>query len=451
MTNQLIANHEAEDAIIGALFQMPGSLGELDLVAEDFWNQRNGMIFDTMFTMMTTGQTSFDVLLVAEELKKAGKLGEIGGEAHLHSLEAIPDGLFQLEEYAAIVKNLSNNRKLLNLSQRIATEAYKGTDSSEIIDEATKGLYDIFQDDGARDATSMYDVATQIYEDVTTKVKRGFDTGFIALDDWFGGFVPGQFVVVAGRTGMGKTKLLLDFAYQIANRMKHQNEHSPGDLPKLVPFFSMEMMAAELGTRLAAAVANVDSRKIRKGSLTANEQAKMIAALGPVSELPLVVDDTTTLTPAKLRNKIMKLQMEYKLEIVIVDYIQLMSGDGKRYSNRQEEISYITRMLKGIAGELGVTIIAAAQLSRAPEQRSDKRPMLSDLRESGSIENDANVVMFVYRDSYYEDIVTQPNGKETAEIIIGKFRGGPTGTIHMQYHPIVGFDDIDENKVKSIG
>lgn len=418
-------SREAEEAVIGAVMINPEAYYDVAqfLQAEDFYIHRHRWIWQA-FTRLHEQRTPIDFLTVTEELDQMGQLGEIGGPAYLTVLiNNVPSSL-HAEAYGRVVEETAVRRRMLDAANLIAKVAYKedaGID--DVMNEAEKAIFGVSEKRLTRDLQPIQQVLSDYYDRIDQLNRRGEDTfgvpsGFLDLDRLLGGMQPSDFLIIAGRPGTGKTAFMLSAAKNAAQTYK-----------KHVAIFSLEMANEQLVQRLIAQETGIDTHHLRTGKLTEDEWPLFAHAIEVLGDTRMFLDDTPGLTPIQLRTKCRRLHMEFRLDLVIVDYIQLMSG-GMRIENRVQEVSYISRNLKMLARELNVPVLAAAQLSRAIEQRADKEPQLSDLRESGSLEQDSDVVMFIHRPDMYDRDNTRPN---IAEIKVAKHRNGPTGTIEMVF------------------
>ncbi len=420
-------SREAEEAVIGAILINPEVYYDVAsfLQAEDFYIHRNRWIWEA-FTRLHEQRQPIDLLTVAEELDRMGHLEEIGGTAYLTALmNQVPTSL-HAAAYGRVVEAHSIRRKMLQAANQIATLAYSEEKNVEdALDEAEKALFLVGERRLRHDVRPISAVLSEYYDRIDELARRpegiyGVPTGFIDLDRLLAGLQPSDLLIVAGRPGQGKTGFLLSIARNAALLYK-----------KHVAIFSLEMSSEQLVQRLIAQETGIDSQRLRTGRLTEDEWPLFTHAIEVLSDTHIFLDDTPAITPLQLRTKCRRLHMEYGLDLIILDYLQLMGGD-VRAENRVQEVSYISRNLKILARELNVPVLAAAQLSRAVEQRADKRPVLSDLRESGSLEQDADIVMFIYRPDQYEKDTTRKN---IAEIIVAKHRNGPVGTIELVFLP----------------
>jgi replicative DNA helicase len=416
-------NIEAEEAVLGSLLIDPEALYRVSsfLKPEDFYIVKNGWVYDTILSLHERRQPA-DFVTVCDELENRGQLEEVGGAAYISSLiNAVPTAI-HVEAYGHIVERTALRRRLIAAASQIASLAYEEDQSvDEVIDRSEAVLFSISQRRIARDLTPIKQVLADYYDRIAYLYEHrgeplGIPTGFVDLDKLLGGLQRSDLTIVAARPGVGKTSLLLNIALSAARKYKQK-----------VAIFSLEMSNEQLVQRLMSSETGIDSQRLRLGDLKENEWPKFVEAAGRLSDTMIFVDDTPGISALQLRTKARRLHAEYGLDLIVVDYLQLMSGDF-RSENRVQEISYISRALKGLARELNVPLVAASQLSRAVEQRHDKRPILSDLRDSGSIEQDADVVIFIYRDELYDPDTEMKN---IADILISKHRHGPTGTIQL--------------------
>jgi replicative DNA helicase len=418
-------NREAEEAVVGAVLINPEAYYDLAqfLQADDFYIHRHRWIWEA-FNRLHEKRIPLDFLTVTEELQTAGQLAEIGGPAYLTALlNQVPTSL-HAEAYGRMVEAASIRRRLLTSANQVATLAYNEHESVEnVIEESEKSIFNVSERRLKKDLLPISTVLSDYYDRIDELAKRsgeifGVPTGFVDLDRMLTGLQPSDLLIIAGRPGQGKSGFLLSVARNAA--LLHK---------KHVAIFSLEMSNEQVVQRLLAQESGIDSQRLRNGKLNENEWPLLTHAIEVLSDTHIFLDDTPALTPLGLRTKCRRLHMEFGLDLVILDYIQLMGGD-TRNENRVQEVSYISRNLKVLARELNVPVLAAAQLSRAVEQRDKKRPILSDLRESGSIEQDADIVMFIYREDQYEKETDKPN---VAEIILSKHRNGPTGSVELVF------------------
>lgn len=425
-TALVIPHHrEAEEAVIGAVLINPEAYYDLAqfLQADDFYIHRNRWIWEA-FTRLHEQRIPIDLLTVSEELERAGRLAEAGGPAYLTALlNQVPTSL-HAEAYGRLVEAASIRRRMLTAANQIATLAYNQQETVDnALTEAEKSIFNVSERRLRRDVQPISQVLSEYYDQLDELARRpeemfGVPTGFIDLDRLLSGMQPSDLLIIAGRPGQGKSGFLLSVARNAA--LLHK---------KHVAVFSLEMSNEQVVQRLLAQETGIDSQRLRNGKLTEDEWPLLTHAIEVLGDTHLFLDDTPAITPLALRTKCRRLHMEYGLDLILLDYLQLMGGD-MRTENRVQEVSYISRSLKALARELNVPVLAAAQLSRAVEQRTDKRPVLSDLRESGSLEQDADVVMFIYRPDQYEQDTVKQN---VAEIIVAKHRNGPTGSIELVF------------------
>jgi len=416
-------NVEAEEAVLGSLLIDPEAIFRVStfLKPEDFFIVKNGWIYDVVLSLHERRQPA-DFVTVCDELENRKQLEEVGGAAYIASLiNSVPTAI-HVEAYGHIVERTALRRRLISAASQIASFAYEEDQNvDEVIDRSEAVLFGISQRRTARDLVPIKQVLTDYYDRIAYLFEHrgeplGVPTGFIDLDKLLGGLQRSDLIIVASRPGVGKTSLLLAMALTAARRYKQR-----------VAVFSLEMSCEQLVQRLMSSETGIDSQRLRLGDLQESEWPRFVEAAGRLSDTMLFVDDTPSISALQLRTKARRLHAEYGLDLIMVDYLQLMSGD-VRVENRVQEISYISRALKGLARELNLPVVAASQLSRAVELRGDKKPILSDLRESGSIEQDADVVMFIYRDEMYNP---DSELKNIADIIVAKHRHGPTGTVQL--------------------
>jgi len=418
---------EAEQSVIGAMLldKEAITVASEQINGEDFYGKQYGILFDAMIELNDEGKP-VDLMILQNRLKEKGVPPEI------YSLEFIRDVMgavptsANIKYYAGIVAEKSVLRKLIRINEEIANNCYSQKESLELLlEEAEKKIFEIVQKRNNSDFIPIRQVvmnAMNLIEEASKNkgAVTGIATGFLDLDYKTAGMQPSDLILVAARPSMGKTAFVLNIAQHVA--IKEQ---------KAVAIFSLEMSKEQLVNRLLSLESKVNSQAIRTGNMKDDEWERLIESADSIGKSKLLIDDTPGIVISELRSKCRKFKLEYNLEMVIIDYLQLMTGSGKNES-RQQEISDISRSLKALARELHVPVIALSQLSRAVEQRPDHRPMLSDLRESGAIEQDADVVMFIYRDDYYNK---DTELKNVAEIIIAKQRNGAIGTINLAWLP----------------
>jgi len=418
-------NIDAEQAVLGALFLDNSAIAMVtrSLQPEDFYMEAHRVIFKTILDLEENGQLA-DLVTVTDLLRRRGALDKVGGATYVATLSNISPTSANAEHYAHIVEEKALLRNLITLATRLAGMGYEGSEDAErLMEEAEKMLMEL----GSRRTSALFVEIKDVLMDTFKHLEHlyqhkgeinGVPTGFADLDNLCQGLQPGDLVIVAGRPSMGKTSFGMCIAYNAAREMN-----------KPVAVFSLEMSKEQLVQRMLCAEAMVDQHKIRSGFIADEDWGKLTQKASDLAKLPLFIDDSGVLTVRQLRAKTRRLHMEKGLGLIVIDYLQLMQGSS-RIENRQQEIADISRSLKGLAKELGVPIIALAQLSRSVEQRQDKRPQMSDLRESGSLEQDADMVMFIYRDEYYNPD-TEKIG--IADIIIAKQRNGPTGVVELAF------------------
>lgn len=418
---------EAEQSVIGSMIMDSEAIMTASeiLTNEDFYQRQYGILFDAMVELYNEGK-AVDLVTLQDRLKEKDVPPEV---ASLEFVKDILDSVYtsaHIRQYASIVHEKAMLRRLIRTTEGIANACYAGKESMEdIFVDTEKQIFDIIQQNTSGEYVPIKDVVLNALDkiEMASRTKgnvTGIPTGFIDLDYKTAGFQPSDLILVAARPSMGKTALVLNIAQHMAFRED-----------VTVAVFSLEMSKEQLVNRLLSLESRVDSQSIRTGNLTDEDWSKLIEGAGVIGKSHLIIDDTPGISVTELRSKCRKFKMEHNLGIIIIDYLQLMTGS-KRSESRQQEISDISRSLKAVARELNVPVVALSQLSRAVEQRPDHRPMLSDLRESGAIEQDADVVMFIYRDDYYNKDTAKPN---VAEIIIAKQRNGAIGTIELAWLP----------------
>ena len=418
---------EAEQSVIGSMIMDSEAIMTASeiLTSEDFYQRQYGILFDAMVELYNEGK-AVDLVTLQDRLKEKDVPPEV---ASLEFVKDILDSVYtsaHIRQYASIVHEKAMLRRLIRTTEGIANACYAGKESMEdIFVDTEKQIFDIIQQNTSGEYVPIKDVVLNALDkiEMASRTKgnvTGIPTGFIDLDYKTAGFQPSDLILVAARPSMGKTALVLNIAQHMAFRED-----------VTVAVFSLEMSKEQLVNRLLSLESRVDSQSIRTGNLTDEDWSKLIEGAGVIGKSHLIIDDTPGISVTELRSKCRKFKMEHNLGIIIIDYLQLMTGS-KRSESRQPEISDISRSLKAVARELNVPVVALSQLSRAVEQRPDHRPMLSDLRESGAIEQDADVVMFIYRDDYYNKDTAKPN---VAEIIIAKQRNGAIGTIELAWLP----------------
>ncbi|MBA3678962.1 replicative DNA helicase [Candidatus Saccharibacteria bacterium] len=430
-------NAEAESSLIGSLLiDKDGIIKVADIVAtDDFYVTKNSQIFEAILGLFERREP-IDVITLADSLEKNGHLEDVGGAAYLTELVNSVPSSAHVAQYAHIVAEKATLRRLIDAASSINSMAYAEGDALDsVLDEAEQTLFAVSQKHLKQNFTPIQDVLTQSFERLDSLHKdktslRGIPTGYRALDNLLAGLQNSDLIILAARPSMGKTSLALNIAQHVATK-----EGIP------VGIFSLEMSKEQLIDRLLSSEAGIDSWKLRTGNLEDSDFEKINKAMGTLSESPIYIDDSAMANVMEMRTKARRLQSENDLGLIIIDYLQLMSGRNSGGDNRVQEISEISRGLKGLARELNVPVIALSQLSRSVEMRSPKIPQLSDLRESGSIEQDADVVMFIYREDYYEK---DSDRKSLADILVRKHRNGPTGEVELYFQPeLMLFRNVD--------
>ena len=418
---------EAEQSVVGAmLMDKDAILAASEIICgDDFYQNAYGVIFDSMVELFNEGKP-VDLITLQERLKEKDLPPEISSlECVRDRVAAVPTSA-NVRYYAQIVSDKAVMRKLIKMNDELSNICYAGNEPLEsVLEKTEKSVFQLLQNRNAGEYVPIRQVVMNALEKVEKASKSkgtvtGIPTGFIDLDYKLSGLQPSDLVLVAARPSMGKTAFVLNIAQYVAFKKD-----------KCTAIFSLEMSKEQLVNRLFSLESQVDAQALRTGNMKDSDWEKLIEAAGIIGQSNLIIDDTPSISISELRSKCRKYKMEHGLDLIIIDYLQLMSGSvGGRSESRQQEISDISRSLKALARELNVPVIALSQLSRAVEQRPDKRPMLSDLRESGAIEQDADVVMFIYRDEYYNK---DSEYKKQAEIIIAKQRNGPVGTVHLAW------------------
>ena len=419
---------EAEQSVIGSMIMDREAIivaSEI-VLGEDFYNKQYGVLFDTMVELNDEGRP-VDLVTLQDRLKEKDVPPEVSSLEFIRDLiTAVPTSA-NIKHYANIVAEKSTLRRLIRINEDIANTCYVGKDSLEdILADTEKRVFDLVQRRNTGEFVSIRQIVMNAMDNIEKASHNkgnvtGVATGFLDLDYRTAGMQPSDLILVAARPSMGKTAFVLNIAQYVAFKQA-----------KTVAIFSLEMSKEQLVNRLFSMESKVDSQHLRTGNLSDVEWEKLIESAGVIGKSNLIIDDTPGISISELRSKCRKYKLEHNLEMIIIDYLQLMSGSGRSTDSRQQEISDISRSLKALARELHVPVIALSQLSRAVEQRPDHRPMLSDLRESGAIEQDADVVMFIYRDDYYNKDTEK---KGIAEIIIAKQRNGPIGTVELVWLP----------------
>ena len=426
---------EAERSVLGGIFLKPDIFSEVIeiITSSDFYKMAHKLIFEVMQEIYSSGE-SIDPIIVMDRLKRKDKFDDIGGEAIFYEIiEEVPTAA-NILTYAIIIKEKATLRKLGDIGTKIVEMTYEGyEDVDTILDKAEGMIFKVAESKESKDIVSLKEVVTNEFERLeqllqNKGVTTGISSGFKHFDEMTSGFHPSDLVILAARPSMGKTAFALNLALNAAMKAD-----------KGVLVFSLEMSSSQLLQRLLAIEAGIGLQKIRNGFLGEDDWGKLGIASGKLANAEINIADVPNVNVLEIRSIARRLKAAGKLDMILIDYLQLIKGTSGKSDNRQQEISDISRSLKGIARELDIPIIALSQLSRAPEQRADRRPMLSDLRESGAIEQDADMVVFLYRDDYYNDDSEQ---KGITEVIIGKQRNGPVGTVNLKFfHEITKFGD----------
>ena len=427
-------NLEAEMSVLGGVLLENEALNKAleHLLTDDFYRGSHKKIFKALLHLSERSEPA-DLVTLTAQLKMQGDFEDVGGSSYLATLVDYVPTAANIAYYCKLVKEKSVARKLIEASTEIATKGYEGGDMEEILDQAEKAIFEISEN---RTRPSFFPVR-EILKDTFKTIEKLFDrkelvtgvpTGYHDLDKMTAGMQAGDLIIIAGRPSMGKTAFALNVA-------EYATTHAQNKVPTVV--FSLEMSKESLVQRMLCSVARVDAGRLRTGHLGESDWPKLTMGAGQLSESPLFIDDTPSISVLELRSKARRLKAEHGLGLIVVDYLQLMRGSNTE--SRQQEISEISRSLKGLAKELSLPVIALSQLNRSLESRTDRRPMMSDLRESGAIEQDADVIMFVYRDAVYCDACKKRDDScdkghdKDAEIIIGKQRNGPIGTVSLTF------------------
>jgi len=416
---------EAEQSVIGSMIIDKNSIAKVmeGLEEDDFYRDGHKAIYKAILEMFRNDM-AVDLVTLLEYLKSTDMLERAGGVTYITELSASVPTTANLSAYIKIVSDKSTLRKLIKASTAIIEESYNRQDKvGNVVDIAEKKIFNIAENRTSKDFEPLSDVLERGFLQIEKLFNNkgeitGVGSGFADLDSMTSGFQPGDMILIAARPSMGKTTFALNIA-----------EHAALREQKSVVIFSLEMSKEQLAYKLLCSEANVDMLKLRTGALEDSDWENIARATGPLSKAKVYIDDTAGVTVMEMRSKCRRLKIEYGIDLIVIDYLQLMSG-GSGTDNRQQEVSEISRSIKALAKEMECPVIALSQLSRAPEQRADHRPMLSDLRESGSIEQDADLVMFLYRDEYYNK---ETEDKNIGECIIAKQRNGPVGTVKMAW------------------
>ncbi|HGH0863136.1 replicative DNA helicase [Staphylococcus pseudintermedius] len=452
--NRMPHSHEAEQSVLGAIFLDPELMSSTQeiLLPESFYRGAHQHIFRAMMDLNEDGK-DIDIVTVLDRLTQEGVVNEAGGPQYLAEITSNVPTTRNIQYYTEVVFKNAVKRKLIHTADSIANDGYNDElDLDTVLNDAERRILELSstrESDGFKD---IRDVLGQVYDnaeqlDQNSGQTPGIPTGYRDLDQMTAGFNRNDLIILAARPSVGKTAFALNIAQKVAT---HEDQYTVG-------IFSLEMGADQLATRMICSSGNVDSNRLRTGTMTEEDWNRFTVAVGKLSRTKIFIDDTPGVRITDIRSKCRRLKQEHGLDMIVIDYLQLIQGSGSRASdNRQQEVSEISRMLKAIARELECPVIALSQLSRGVEQRQDKRPMMSDIRESGSIEQDADIVAFLYRDDYYnrgdgddddddggfEPQTNDENGE--IEIIIAKQRNGPTGTVKLHFMKQYNkFTDID--------
>lgn len=421
-------NVEAEQAVLGAMLIDHDAVAAAmeKLQRDDFYRDAHRVIFEAMVNLHRSNM-EIDIITLPEELRRMGKLDAVGGLEYVLGLPNVVATAANVEFHAKIVAEKALSRNLISTCADITASAFSGEKEPEdLLDEAESSILHLSEQNNKGDFSAVGDVVEETLDKITTLYENkagltGLPTGFRDLDNLTSGLQPSDLILIAARPSMGKTAFTLNIAQNVGVRQK-----------KTVAFFSLEMSKEQLVQRLLCQISHIDSQKLRTGQLNSDKEwNELTRACDVLYQSPIYIDDTPGITVAEMRSKTRRLKVEHGLDLIVVDYLQLMQGSSHRSSeNRQQEISEISRSLKGLARELKVPLIALSQLSRSVESRQEKKPMLSDLRESGALEQDADIVSFLYREGYYNP---ESDRKDITEVIVAKHRNGPVGTIELYF------------------
>ncbi len=425
LTRSAPQNISAEQATLGSiLLEKDSILNCVEILHwEDFYKSAHQIIYQCALDLFEKNQ-AVDLITLTEELKKKKQLDEVGGASYLATLMSSVPTAANVFYYAKIVEEKAILRKLINHATQIVTMGYEEQEEARVLlDKAENLIFDVSQQKIKNFFSPIKDLLTESFEKIedlyhSGNFITGVPTGFMQLDELTTGFQPSELIIVAGRPSMGKTAFCMNIAQFAA--MQHK-------IP--VAIFSLEMSKSQIVQRMLCSEARIDTHALRRGIMPEEDWPKLSLAAGRLSAAPIFIDDSAGISPLEIKAKARRLKAKYDLGLILIDYLQLIQT-GLRIENRQQEISQISRSLKGLARELNIPVVAVSQLSRAVEQRSNQRPRLSDLRESGALEQDADVVVFIYREEYYKP---KSSKKGIAEVMIGKQRNGPTGTIELAF------------------
>ena len=419
---------EAEQAILGCMLtDKDAVISAIEVLKEDdFYREDNKAIYSAILSLYSRSEP-IDIITVKAELVEAGNFERIGGLEYLAELPDRVPTTANVEKYIKIVSEKATLRSLIQTSNELIALGYdESEDVDNIMDMAEKKVFDLSQKKSVKGYSALKDVLVGSFAELEKLYNQkgnvtGITTGFIDLDNKTAGLHNSDLIIIAARPAMGKSAFAINIATNAAIK---------ANVPVVI--FNLEMSKDQIGNRILCSEAMVDSNKIRTGQIEDEDWMKLATTLGELSEAPIYIDDTPGISIMEIRAKCRKLKIEKNIGLIVIDYLQLIQGTGKKNASREQEISEISRSLKILAKELDVPVIALSQLSRTAEKRDDKRPMLSDLRESGAIEQDADIVMFLYRDDYYNEDTEKKN---VAEVILAKHRGGSTGTVELAWMP----------------
>ena len=421
-------NLDAEMSLLGAVLIDEETLADISehVKAHDFYDKRHGLVYDAMMRLYEKHKP-VDLLTLTEELKRKKELETIGGSAYLTELTNYVPTAAHAEAYAELVSQKAIRRRLIKASAEISEMGFdEETSTEQLLEAAEAELFSVSDQSLKQDLVSIESILTESFDRMEELHRnkgslRGVRTGYRDLDNMTAGLQRSDLIILAARPAMGKTTLVTNLAYNVATIAKQP-----------VLFFSLEMSKEQLVDRMLADASGVDAWNIRTGNLSDDDFSKLSEAMGEMAEAPIFIDDTPGVSVLEMRTKARRAAHEQPLGLIIIDYLQLMQGSGRDNGNRVQEVSEISRGLKLLARELNVPVIALSQLSRSVEQRSPQVPQLSDLRESGSIEQDADIVMFIYREAYYNPDTDRGN---ITDLIVAKHRNGPTGRVELYFHP----------------
>ncbi len=416
---------EAEEAVLGSILIDPDAIIRVAamLKPEDFYREKHGWVYETAL-ILHERREPIDFLTVCDELERRGQLDEVGGATFITTLINVVPTSIHVEHYARIVERTATRRRLIEAAGQIAALAYQeAEDVDEVVDRAEQVLFGVSERRISRELVPIKQVLSEYYDRIEYLTRHrgemiGIPTGFTDIDKLLGGLQRSDLVILAARPSAGKTSLALGFAHNSAKRWGQR-----------VAFFSLEMSDEQVVQRLIAAETGINAQRLRRGDIEQDEWGRFMKATSDLAETHIYIDDTPSISALELRTKARRLHAEIGVDLIVVDYLQLMRGDF-RAENRVQEIASISRALKALARELNVPVLALSQLSRGVESRTDKRPILSDLRESGALEQDADVVIFIYRDEMYNENTERPN---IADIMVAKHRNGPTGSVSLYF------------------